>query len=148
MPRIKLNELENYRFSYDKLINIANINIAGHTGSVEMTDLIQEARYRIMKSIGINDLNLGDGITGSIMADMVINFKGEIFLDDSITVEMDFSEFEEKGFRIFYRVIKNGRVTALAETGFVTFSFSEKKTVKVPAVFIEKLKEITEKHRC
>lgn len=148
MPRIKLKELENYRFSYEKLINIGNINIAGHTGSVEMTDLIQEARYRIMKSLGLNDLNLGDGMTGGIMADIVINFKGEIFLDDVIFVEMDFAEFEEKGYRIFYRVLKNGKVTALAETGFVTFSFSEKKTVSVPAAFIEKLNSITEKQKC
>lgn len=148
MPRIKLKELEDYRFSYEKLINIANINIAGHTGSVEMTDLIQEARYRIMKGMGLSDLNLGDGATGGIMADIVINFKGEIFLDDLIHIEMDFAEFDEKGYRIFYRVLKNGRVTALAETGFVTFSFREKKTVEVPSVFINKLNSISEKQRC
>ncbi|HQO38908.1 MAG TPA: thioesterase family protein [Spirochaetota bacterium] len=148
MPRIKLKELEIYRFSYEKIINISNINIAGHVGSVEMTDLIQEARYRIMKSIGVSDLNLGDNSTGGIMADMVINFKGEIFLDDIISVEMDFSEFDEKGYRIFYRVLKADRVTALAETGFVTFSFKEKKTVNVPSVFTDKLNSITGKNKC
>ncbi len=148
MPRIKLKEIENYRFSYEKLVNIANINIAGHTGSVEMTDLIQEARYRIMKSLGLNDLNLGDGATGGIMADIVINFKGEIFLDDIISVEMDFAEFDEKGYRVFYRMLKNNRVMAIAETGFVTFSFSEKKTVNVPSAFIDKLNSITGKQKC
>ncbi|HPS56534.1 MAG TPA: thioesterase family protein [Spirochaetota bacterium] len=148
MPRIKLIELENYRFSYEKLINIANINIAGHTGSVEMTDLIQEARYRIMKTLGLSDLNLGDGSTGGIMADIVINFKGEIFLDDIVSVEMDFAEFDGKGYRVFYRILKNNKVVAVAETGFVTFSFSEKKTVNVPPIFIDKLKAVTQKQRC
>lgn len=148
MPRIKLIELDNYRFSYEKLINIANINVAGHTGSVEMTDLIQEARYRIMKTLGLSDLNLGDGSTGGIMADIVINFKGEIFLDDIVSVEMDFAEFDGKGYRVFYRILKNNKVVAVAETGFVTFSFSEKKTVNVPSIFIDKLKAVTEKQKC
>lgn len=148
MPRIKLTELEKYRFRYEQLIHLSNINIAGHTGSVEMTDLIQEARYRMLKSMGFSDLNLGDGVTGSIMADIVINFKGEIFLDDYISVEMDIAEIDEKGYRVFYRILKNEKLAGLAETGFVTFSFREKKTVNVPAAFIDKLNGIKEMQRC
>ena len=148
MPRIKLTELENYRFSYKKLINISNINIAGHAGSVEITDLIQEARYRIMKTIGLNDLNLGDGATGGIMGDLAVNFRGEIFLDDVVLIEMDFAEIEDKGYRVFYRIQKNGKTLALAESGFVTFSFKDKKTVKVPDEFIVKINNVTGKIEC
>ena len=148
MPRIKLVELDKYRFRYEQMIHLSNINIAGHTGSVEMTDLIQEGRYRMLKSMGLSDLNLGDGMTGSIMADLVINFKGEIFLDDDIAIEMEISELDEKGYRVFYRVLKKEKTVALAETGFVTFSFREKKTVKVPQVFIEKINSITESRKC
>jgi acyl-CoA thioesterase FadM len=113
-----------------------------------MADIIQEARYRIMKSIGMNDLNLGDNSTGSIMADMVINFKGTITLDDIISVEMDFSEFDEKEYRIFYRILKDDRVCALVETGFVPFSYKENRSVNVPSVFIDRLNSITGKHKC
>ena len=148
MPRIKLTELEDYRFRYEQMIHLSNINIAGHTGSVEMTDLIQEGRYRMLKSMGFSDLNLGDGATGSIMADLVVNFKGEVFLDDLIAIEMDISEIGEKGYRVYYRILKNDRVAALAETGFVTFSFKEKKTAGVPPVFIKKLNSVSGIQKC
>lgn len=148
MGRIKINELDNYRFMLERKIYLSNINIAGHVGSVEMTELFQEARYAMMKSMGISDLNLGDGQTGGIMVDIVINFKGEIFLDDVIMVEIDISEIDEKGYRVFYRALKNGKIAAIAETGFVTFSFREKKVVGVPSVFIEKLNSISEKQFC
>lgn len=147
MPRIRLAELDNYRFRYEQRIHLSNINIAGHAGSVEITDLIQEGRYRMLKSMGMSDLNLGDG-TGGIMADIAVNFKGEIFLDDTVAIDMDISEIDDKGYRVFYRLMKNGKTVALAETGFVTFSFKEKKTVNVPAAFIEKLNSITGKQVC
>lgn len=148
MARTRLVELDKYRFVYEQMIHLSDVNIAGHSGSVEITSLMQEGRYRMLKSMGCSDLNLGDGSTGSIMADMVINFKGEIFLDDRISISMDISEMEENGYRVFYRFIKNGKTAALAETGFVTFSFKEKKKVKVPLLFIERLNSITDTVIC
>jgi acyl-CoA thioester hydrolase len=148
MPRIKLNECDKYRFIYEHRIQLSQINIAGHTGSVELTSLIQEARYRMLKKMDLSDLNLGDGETGGIMSDIVINFKGEIFLDDLISIEMEIPEIDEKGYRVYCRVVKNDSTVALAETGFVTFSFKERKKKEVPQAFIDKLQGITDQLQC
>ena len=139
MGRIKLAPLEKYRFSHEQRIYFSNINQAMHVGAPQMTNIMHDGRYRMLKSLDANEFNLGDGKTGAVLSDLVINFKAEIFLDEIVTVETDIGEIDEKGFRIFYRISKNGKTAALAETGHVCFNFSNKSKCDVPKVLIEKL---------
>jgi len=140
LGRIRLEPLKNYRFSHDQRILFSNINQALHVGSSQMANIIHDGRYIMLKSLGADELNLGDGKTGALLSDLVINFKAEIFLDETVTVETDIGEIEEKGFRIFYRILKNGKTAVLAETGHICFNFFEKVICAVPEVLIEKLK--------
>ena len=142
MPRVKLNELDKYRFKHEQTITIANINPAGHVGNSQMADLVHDGRIMLLKSMGLNEMNVGDGKTGLIMGDLVINFKMELFYGDKIVIESDISEIEAKGFRFFHRISKDGKVASLAETGYVTFSYAERKVCEVPAVFIEKVNSL------
>jgi acyl-CoA thioesterase FadM len=140
LGRIKLEPLKNYRFSHEQKIYISNINQAMHVGSSQMVDIIHDGRYQMLKSLEANELNLGDGKTGAILSDLVVNYKAEIFLDEIVTVETDIGEIEEKGFRIFYRISKNGKTAALAETGHICFNYLEKSKCEVPEVLIKKLR--------
>lgn len=142
MGRVKLTPLEKYRFSHEQRIYISNINPAGHVGSSQMVDLIHDGRLQMLKRLAANEMNLGDGRTGLILSDLVVNYKAELFLDDVIITESDISEIEEKSFRIFYRILKNGKTAVLAETGHVCFSYSDRSTCSVPEIFISKLKEV------
>ena len=140
MGRIKLEPLKNYRFSHEQRIFFSHINQAMHVGAPQMAVILHDGRYQMLKTLEIHEFNLGDGKTGAVISDLVINFKAEIFLDDIITVETDFGEIEEKGFRIFYRISKNGKTAVLAETGHICFNFSAKTVCTVPEVFVNKLK--------
>ncbi len=142
MARIKLIPLERYRFTHEQKVYISNINPAGHVGSSQMIDLIHDGRIAMLKSLGANELNLGDGKTGTILSDLVVTFKSELFLHDVITIESDISEIEEKGIRICYKIIKDGKTAVLAETGHVCFSYMDKSICKVPEIFINKLSEM------
>ncbi len=142
MARIKLKELERYRFSHCQQIYIANLNPAGHVGASQMLELIHDGRHQMLKSLGLNELNLGDGQTGSILSDLAVNYKAELFLDDQIVIESDVSEIEEKGFRLFHRILKNGKVAVVAETGHVCFNYREKSISRVPEVFINKVDQM------
>jgi acyl-CoA thioesterase FadM len=139
LGRIKLVPLENYRFSHEQKIYMANINPAMHVGTSQMADIIHDGRYQTLKKLEANELNLGDGKTGAILSDLVTNFKLEIFLDETVIVETYIGEIEEKGFRIFYRISKNGKTAVLAETGHVCFNFLTKSICEVPEVLIKKL---------
>jgi acyl-CoA thioesterase FadM len=118
---------------------MSNINQAMHVGAPQMAGIIHDGRYQMFKNLEINEFNLGDGKTGAIISDLAINFKAEIFLDEIIIVETDIGEIEEKGFRIFYRISKNGKTAALAETGHVCFNFLNKSVCEVPEVLIKKV---------
>jgi acyl-CoA thioesterase FadM len=87
-------------------------------------------------------LNLGDGKTGTILSDLAVNYKAELFLHDIITIETDISEVEEKGIRICYRIVKNGKTAVLAETGHVCFVYTEKSVGRVPEIFLNRLNEV------
>lgn len=143
MGRIKLTPLERYRFTHEQKVYISNINPAGHVGSSQMIDLIHDGRIAMLQSLEASELNLGDGKTGTILSDLAVNFKAELFLHDVITIESDISEIEEKGIRICYRILKNGKTAVLAETGHVCFSYFDKSICKVPDVFIKKLGEVS-----
>lgn len=141
MARIKLIELEQYRFKHELRISISHLNFARHVGNSQMADLLHDGRFQMLNSMGINEENLGDGKTGIIMGDLVINFKAELFIDDIILIESDAGEIAEKGLRFFHRISKNGVTAALAETGFAAFNYIDRKIDKVPEIFIQKLNE-------
>lgn len=139
MPRVKLNELEHYRFRHEHIVKISNLNMAGHVGNAQMAELVHDGRITLLKTLGMNEMNIGDGKTGLIMGDLVINFKSELFYDDRVLIESEISEIEGKGLRFFHRISKEGKTAALAETGFAAFNYAERKICEIPDVFIEKL---------
>lgn len=141
MARIKLSELDHYRFRHKLQISISHLNFGGHVGNSQMADLVHDGRFQMLKNMGINEGNLGDGRTGIIMGDLVINFKAELFIDDIILIESDAGDITEKGLRFFHRISKNGETAAIAETGFAAFDYIERRVGMVPEIFIKKVNE-------
>jgi acyl-CoA thioesterase FadM len=139
MARVKLIELDVYRFKHELRISISHLNFGGHVGNSQMADLVHDGRYQMLKSMGISEGNLGDGRTGIIMGDLVINFRAELFIDDLIVIESDAGEITEKGLRFFHRISKNGLTAAVAETGFAAFDYIDRKVSAVPEIFIQEL---------
>lgn len=142
MPRIKLEEQSQYEFSFPVTLYPRDINYGGHLGNDSLASLIGSARAHMLYSMGLNENDLGDGKTGIIMADLVINFKSEAFIFDDIEIGTHIGEMRSSGFRIFHRVSKNGTVVALAETGIAGFDHGRKKMSPVPESFRKKIEEI------
>lgn len=138
MPRVRLAERDSYPFRYEFTIRVYDVNMSGHVGTTEMVALLHQARHQMLKSRGLHELNLGDDRTSIIMADMVINFKKEIFLDDRIIIESTIGEIGDKGFRFFHRIYKDGQLACLAESGAVAFDFKVRTIGKIPATFRDK----------
>ncbi len=138
MSRVRLAEQKSYPFTYECVIRVYDVNMSGHVGTTEMVALLHQARHQLLVDNGINELDLGDNQTSIIMADMVLNFKKEIFLDDTVTIESGIDEISEKGFRFFHRVIKDGQLACLAESGAVAFDSKNRVIGRVPHSFRKK----------
>ncbi|MCK6628142.1 MAG: thioesterase family protein [Anaerolineae bacterium] len=139
MPRIKLHELPHYEFCYEVTLQVRDINYGGHLGNDALVGLLHEARINLLNRRGCSEMNLGDGQTGIIMADLAVNFKEEGFMLDRLQIDSHIGELSRRSFRIFHRITKGGSILALAETGFVAFNYATRAIAPVPAAFIEAL---------
>ncbi len=139
MPRVKNELKETYEFSCVIEIRMADINIGGHVGNSQMIAITHDARIKLFKELGLVELDLGDGTTGMVVADISANFKAEIFLDDYVIVRSHVGEIEKNGFRLFQCVECNGKAAALIETGIVAFNFEKRKASALPEAFKKRL---------
>ncbi|HON78203.1 MAG TPA: thioesterase family protein [Spirochaetota bacterium] len=139
MPRIKLIEQPEYKFTHILHVRISDLNPASHMGASELVGIIHEARVQVLRKLNVDEGNLGDGETGIIMADMAINFRSEAFLFDELKIHVHIGEIGSNNLRFFYRVMKGDTLVAMAETGFVAFSFLRREKSNVPESFITAL---------
>jgi acyl-CoA thioester hydrolase len=139
MPQIRLNEQLSYEFHYTTRLEPWDINYGGHLGNDALVSLAGSARADAFHVIGLRELDLGDGRTGIIMSDLVVNFRAEAFMFDEIVIDTHIGEFSRTRFRIFQRLTKGDIVVALAEAGLRTFNYVTRKVAPVPDTFLNVL---------
>ena len=140
MTRVKLTEHPFYEFHHTLTVRVTALNYARHLGNDGVVSLIHEARANFMHALGCAELDLGDKKTGFIMADLVVNYLQRGFLFDKLQIEAHIGDVTRKGFRIFYRVTKAGKLLALVETGMVAYNYTERAAVPLPEVFLKAIK--------
>ncbi len=139
MAHIVLVEQEWYAFHYPVRIEPRHLSIGNHLGADNVILLASAARAEVFHSMGLTEVDLGDGVTGTITADMVVSFKAEGFLHDEIVIDTHFGAFTRHGFTAFQRIRKGEKTLALAETGIVVFNYRSKKVARVPERFLHAL---------
>lgn len=141
--RITLKKQPKYEFHYKITINRNDLNYANHLGNDVLVRMIQEARIELFKGLGYKELDLGDGKTGIIIADLAVNFKAEGFIGDELRIESHIGEVTDKSLRIFHRIIKekDDKLLALVETGLVAFDYENREITRIPKDFLKVLKK-------
>jgi acyl-CoA thioester hydrolase len=139
MPRIRLKELLSYEFQYTTRLEPRDINYGGHLANDALVSLADTARADAFHSLGLQEINLGDGQTGIIMSDLVVNFRAEAFMFDEIVIDTHIGELSRNSFRFFHRVAKGDIVVALVETDLQAFNYIAGKVAPVPGTFLKAL---------
>ncbi len=142
MPRIKLKKKDIYEFEYKTHIKVRDLNYGGHLGNDALVGILHEARVDLFHSLGVSELDLGDETTGIILTDLSVNYLGEGYMFDGVTVFSHLGEIGKTGFRIFHYIANGEKAIALAETGIKSFDYKMRKVVKNPENFIDRLKKI------
>jgi acyl-CoA thioester hydrolase len=139
MERIKVELPEKFHFRTEIHIRITDINYGGHLGNDSMLSIIHEARVRLFKSLGFEELNV-NGV-GIIMTDAEIQFKLQGFYGEILIIEIAVTEFTSIGCDFVYRVTNKNtkKEIALAKTGIVFFDYEKQKTAPVPIEFRKKI---------
>jgi len=142
MARIKLELPNTFPFSTEIPVRITDINYGGHLGNDAMLSLIHEARVRLYAHFGFSEANV-DGC-GTIMTDVAIVYKAEVFHGDVLRFEVGVGDFQRVGCDIMYRATKvgSGELVAEAKTGIVFFDYNSRKVQKVPQKFAAKFEPL------
>ena len=143
MARIKLAPLDHYQSVYETAVEVTDLNYGNHLGNDALVGIIHRARVHFLHWLGASENNLGDGKTGILLGDLIVNYKGESFLFDKLGVESSIGKVRSKGFRMFHRItVAQGKLIALAETGIVAFNYHERKVARIPESFVSKISDL------
>jgi acyl-CoA thioester hydrolase len=135
MPHVRLHEQPHYEFTYQITIQVGHINYRGHLGHDSIVRIFHEARANMLHTLGLGELNLGDGRPGVTVGDMVVTFKSEGFMYETLRVESQIGEINTDAFRVFHRMLRAGQLVALAEVGLLGFDYSTRAIVPLPETF-------------
>ncbi|QCR24266.1 thioesterase family protein [Pontibacter sp. SGAir0037] len=131
MARIKVEIPETTIFETQLPIRITDLNYGNHLGNDALLSILHEARLRLLQSLGYTELNLGG--TSMIMADVAIEYKGEGFYGDTLTIKMAFADMHRYGFDITYHVLNQlSKEVARAKTGILCFNYTTRKLMPLP----------------
>lgn len=133
-------------FNFKYTIKNEDINYGGHVGNERALLFFQMARMSFFESLGLSEMNLGEG-AGVIQKNGFVEYNKQLFLDDHIIIKITEIEFSKTSFNIKYEIYndKNEKVIN-GSTLLVCFDYSTHRIKKIPETFKEKaLKVIEEK---
>ena len=143
MARIKIDLPGKFSFSTNIPIRITDINFGGHVGNDTILSIIHEARAKFFTHCGYTELDFGG--VGTIMSDVAIEYKDQIYYGDEILASVAVGEVTKVAFDLFYRLEKrsdNGKqsTVALAKTWMVCYDYETKKVAAIPEIAIKKIR--------
>ena len=149
MARIKIDLPKQFSFSCSIPVRITDVNYGGHVGNDTVLSIIHEARMQFLKKFGYTEMEFEGA--GTIMADVYVEYKNELFYGDVITVSVAAAGFSKVSFDLYYKLEKVLRqapsaaiglptamqddkkiIVAIAKTGMVCYDYKKKKMVSVP----------------
>ncbi|MDH4872825.1 thioesterase family protein [Pseudomonas sp. BN515] len=136
MARLTLNFPEDqYCYSTHLTVRVTDINGANHLGNDSMISMISEARARFLFEFGISETT-EDGI-GIIVTDLATTYRAEAHARDQLLFEVGVMDFNKYGGDITFRITRpaDGKLVAMAKSGFVFFNYHESRVVPMPEGF-------------
>jgi acyl-CoA thioester hydrolase len=142
MARVEIEMPETFPFETEIEVYASYLNAGGHMGNDSLVSLLNEARTRFMKAVGLADL-MPEG-TYLINADSAVIYRSEAFHNDRLRFQVAVTDFHKYGCDVVSRVThaESGKEVALAKAGMLCFDRKTHKLFQAPAEFQEKLSSL------
>ena len=132
--RIKIQFPTEFSFTTNIPVRISDINYGAHVGNDSLLSILHEARLQWLAQWEYNEMDAGG--VGLIMADCALQYKGESFYGDVLTVQIGIANISSVSFDLFYKVTtqRNGVLLDIlfAKTGMLAFNYMTKKITEIP----------------
>ncbi|WP_299760366.1 thioesterase family protein [uncultured Pontibacter sp.] len=132
MARVKVNIPAKTHFTAHIPVRVTDLNYGNHLGNDALLSIMHEARMQLLNHFGWSELSIGGA--SMIMADVAIEYKGEGFYGDMLSINLAFDDLNKYGFDITYHITnQNGKEVARAKTGMLCFDYEQRKLMALPA---------------
>ena len=122
-------------FSTQITLNVNDMNYGNHMSNERVLVLAHEARLRYLTSLKASELNcFGQSL---IMSDAMIEYRGEAFRGDNVTIDVYLSHTHEYGFDLQYDMYVDDKSIARAKSGLLFFDYEKRKVAKAPQAWNE-----------
>ena len=142
MPRIRVNEPENYLFTTELSVRISQINYGGHLGHDAILPITHEARMRFLDKLNYTELDFGG--SGIVISGAVIEYLNETFYGDIVVIKIALSGFHKNGLDLVYQLENKKKDIPIARvlTSIVFFDYEQRKVVRTPEEVIKKFESL------
>ena len=123
-------------------VRVTDINYGGHLSNIALYSFFHEARIRYFFHLGISEGDIGEKVSLTQIEGHV-EYKGEAFLGDELTVSVSVDDFSRTRFRVNYQIVRESD-SKLIGRGYAVlagFSYETRRPQRLPASFVEKSKD-------
>lgn len=111
-----------------------DINYGGHVGNERFLLFAQETRMQFLKTLGCSELKFGP--YGLILAEAYVEYMSELFLGETIEIQLSITSPTRAAFECYYQIKTNraGKTITAANirTNMVCFDYNERKVKSIP----------------
>ncbi|MBS1742149.1 MAG: thioesterase family protein [Bacteroidetes bacterium] len=137
MARIKLHIPELILDTVTIPVRITDINYGNHLGNDSLVSIVHEARMKWLTNYNYSEMNV-EGAS-LIMGDLAVEFLGESFYGDILSIDIAVGEITRVSFELFYSIqtVRNNKsiIIAKAKTGMICYDYKNRKLMEVPDKF-------------
>ena len=139
--RVAIDLPEHFHFATELPVLAGHINLGGHLGNDAVMGLMNEARFRYLRSRGIAENDIERGLA-MVNVDVAIQFQGEAFHGDVVKLEVAAAGFHRCGFDLLYRLSEagSGRRLASAKTAHLLMALANRRATEPPPGYFDALR--------
>lgn len=127
MDRLSITLPEQFHFATEIQPLLRDLNLTGHVGNDVLVSYINETLGRFLSANNVS-------MAATIMADLALIYKSEIFYGDLIKCEIAVEKYTKDSCHFYYRFSNgdSGREVLRARTRIVFFDYRERKRIDIP----------------
>lgn len=126
-------------FQTNYKVRVDDINYGGHMGNERALVIFQQTRIEWLNLLGLEEKNIGEG-KGIIQIESHVYYLKEVRLGEILNCFINEIEANKNMLNIFYKIINSREEIVLkGMTKMMAFDYTNKKLVKFPKNFKEKL---------
>ncbi|KAN0030280.1 hypothetical protein ACTA71_010042 [Dictyostelium dimigraforme] len=107
MPRINIQQLNNYAHLFKRQIRTTDLNYSSHLDHTNILKIIHDARVECFRELGFSEKNLlpkSNKLVQVVVGDLQAQYLNEGELFEELLIETDFIERSRCGFRMTHRI--------------------------------------------